>query len=118
MTESLKKLLEMVSKDETLSAKVGAMGKEELLALAKELGIELTEADLAKLAVQELNDDDLDTVAGGAVDETQWFLSESRHAAFCPNCDKFQWQKRYRNRMNRSLVLYVCLTCGWMYEVS
>ena len=66
MTENLKKFLEMVSKDETLSAKVGTMGKKELLALAKELGLKLTEADLAKLAVQELDDDDLDTVAGGS----------------------------------------------------
>ena len=66
MTEKLKKFLEMVSKDETLRAKVGTMGKKELLALAKELGLELTEADLAKLAVQELDDDDLDTVAGGS----------------------------------------------------
>lgn len=66
MTENLKKFLEMVSKDETLSAMVGTMGKKELLALAKELGLELTEADLATLAVQELDDDDLDTVAGGS----------------------------------------------------
>ena len=66
MTENLKKFLEMVSKDETLSAKVGTMGKKELLALAKKLGLELTEADLATLAVQELDDDDLDTVAGGS----------------------------------------------------
>ncbi len=66
MTENLKKFLETVSKDEALTAKVGTMGKEELLALAKELGIELTEADLQKLAVQELDDDDLDTVAGGS----------------------------------------------------
>ena len=66
MTENLKKFLETVSKDEALTAKVGTMGKAELLALAKELGIELTEADLQKLAVQELGDDDLDTVAGGS----------------------------------------------------
>ena len=66
MTENLKKFLETVSKAEALTAKVGTMGKEELLALAKELGIELTEADLQKLAVQELGDDDLDTVAGGS----------------------------------------------------
>ena len=65
MTENMRKLLEIVSKDEALTAKIGAMGMEEILALAKELGIELTEADLQKLAVQELDDDDLDTVAGG-----------------------------------------------------
>ncbi len=65
MTENLKKFLETVSKDEALTAKVGTMGKDELVALAKELGIELTDADLEKPAVQELDDDDLDTVAGG-----------------------------------------------------
>ena len=66
MTENMRKLLEIVSKDEALTAKIGAMGMEEILALAKELGIELTEADLEKPAVQELDDDDLDTVAGGS----------------------------------------------------
>ena len=66
MTENMKKFLEAVSKNEELCAKIGAMGKEELIALAKELGLELTDADLEKPAVQELGDDDLDTVAGGS----------------------------------------------------
>ncbi len=65
MTENMQKFLEAVSRDEALTAKVGAMGKDELLALAKALGIPLTDADLEKPAVQELDDDDLDTVAGG-----------------------------------------------------
>ena len=66
MTENMQKFLELVSKDESLVAKIGTMGKEELIALAKELGLELTDADLAKPAAQELDDDDLDTVAGGS----------------------------------------------------
>jgi len=66
MTENLKKFLEDVSKDAELSVKVSNMDMEELLALAKELGLELTEADLAKPAVKELKDDELDAVAGGA----------------------------------------------------
>ena len=66
MTENLQKFLELVSKNEELSKNVGKMGKEELLALAKELGVTLTEADLAKPAVQELDDDELDAVAGGS----------------------------------------------------
>ena len=65
MTENMQKFLEAVSKNEELTAKVGAMGKEELIALARELGIQLTDADLEKPAVQELGDDDLDAVAGG-----------------------------------------------------
>ena len=64
MTENMKKFLETVSKDAELSKKVGAMNKDELLALAKELGLALAEEDLIKPA-QELEDDDLDTVAGG-----------------------------------------------------
>ena len=65
MSENLKKFLEAVSKDEALVAQVGAMGKEELLALAKELKISLTAEDLEKPA-EELSDDELDTVAGGS----------------------------------------------------
>ena len=38
MTENMKKFLMEISKDEALTAKVGAMGREELIALAKELG--------------------------------------------------------------------------------
>ena len=66
MTENMKKFLEVVSKDEALAAKVGTMKKEELPALAKALGIELTEADFEAPA-GELNEDELDTVAGGGV---------------------------------------------------
>ena len=66
MTENMQRFLEAVSRDEALTAKIGAMGKDELLALAKALGIPLTDADLEKPAVQELDDDDLDTVAGGS----------------------------------------------------
>lgn len=65
MTENMKKFLEAVSKNEELTKKINAMTKEELLVLAKELGIELTEADFAEPA-GELNDDELDAVAGGA----------------------------------------------------
>lgn len=66
MSENLKKFLETVSKNEELSAKVSSIGKEELLALAKEMGVELTAEDLEKPAAEELDDDDLDTVAGGS----------------------------------------------------
>lgn len=66
MNENMKKFLETVSKDEELTKKIGAMGLEELLALAKELGLELSAADLEKPVVQELSDDDLDAVAGGS----------------------------------------------------
>ncbi|MGN0154815.1 MAG: Nif11-like leader peptide family RiPP precursor [Lachnospiraceae bacterium] len=73
MSENLKKFLEQVSKDETLKQKVldcNEMEKEDAIrasiALAKEVGIELTEADFAeKEADNELSDDEMDAVAGG-----------------------------------------------------
>ena len=67
MNENMKKFLETVSKDAELCKKVSAMNKDDLLALAKELGLALAEEDLIKPA-QELEDDDLDTVAGGGSD--------------------------------------------------
>ena len=63
MTENMKKLLEIVSGNKELAAKIGGMGKEEILALAKEVGVELTEADFAQKF--ELSDDELEAVAGG-----------------------------------------------------
>lgn len=65
MNENMKNFLEAVSKDDELCTKVGQMNKDELLALAGEMGLPLTEQDLQK-PVEELSDDDLDTVAGGS----------------------------------------------------
>lgn len=65
MNENLKKFLEKVSEDKALAEKVSAeKNPAALIPLAKEMGIELTEADL-KRPVEELSDDELDTVAGG-----------------------------------------------------
>ena len=70
MTENLKKFLEEVSKDEALQAKVNALesNKEtamaDIIALAKELGIELTEADFAQ-PDGEISEDELETISGG-----------------------------------------------------
>ena len=65
MNENLKKFLEKVSEDKALAEKVSAeKDPAALIPLAKEMGIELTEADL-KRPVEELSDDELDTVAGG-----------------------------------------------------
>ena len=73
MNENMKKFLETVSKDAELCKKVSAMNKDDLLALAKELGLALAEEDLIKPA-QELEDDDLDTVAGGLDAECVCFM--------------------------------------------
>ena len=76
MSENLKKFLDLLGSDKELEAKALACnelgeekGREAMLALAKECGIELTAADLEKQeepASRELDDDELDAVAGGA----------------------------------------------------
>ena len=73
MNENMKKFLELVSKDENLKQKMQSFNEMEPekaiqagIALAKELGIELIEADFAKEKSDgELNDEELDAVAGG-----------------------------------------------------
>ena len=73
MSENMKKFLELVSKDENLKQKMQSFNDMEpekaiqaSIALAKELGIELSEADFAKEESNgELSDDELDAVAGG-----------------------------------------------------
>ena len=77
MSENLKKFLDLLGSDKELEAKALAcneLGEEKgrlaLIELAKECGIELTAADLEKQAEpasRELDDDELDAVAGGAV---------------------------------------------------
>ena len=64
MSENMKKFLEEVSKNDELCGKVNTMVKSELIALAGKMGIALTEADFAQPS-GELDDDDLDVVAGG-----------------------------------------------------
>ena len=64
MTDNLKKLLELVSQNEELQKKLQGLNKDEFIAAAKDLGIELTEADLEQNA--EISDDELDAVAGGS----------------------------------------------------
>ena len=66
MTENMKKFIESISANNELTGKFGSMTKDELIALAKELGIALAEADFEQPAV-ELSDDELDTVAGGGI---------------------------------------------------
>jgi len=73
MSDNMKKFLELVSKDENLKQKMQSFNDMEPekaiqagIALAKELGIELSEADFTEEKSDgELNDDELDAVAGG-----------------------------------------------------
>ena len=65
MTENMKKFLEAVSQNEELTRRMRCAGMEELMFIARELGIALTEADF-KQHTNELSDDELDAVTGGS----------------------------------------------------
>lgn len=64
MTEGIKKLLEIASRNEELKSRLNNASKEEIIALARENGIILTDADFAQSG--EISDDELAAVAGGA----------------------------------------------------
>lgn len=64
MTESFKKLLELISGNEELTARLNNASKDEVIALAKEQGITLTEADFEQSG--EMSEDELDAVTGGS----------------------------------------------------
>lgn len=65
MKDNVKTFFELLSKDEALRKKVCAMTElEEIIALAKELEIELSEADF-ETRDGELSEDELNAVAGG-----------------------------------------------------
>ena len=79
MTENMKKLLEKLSADKTMAEKVAKLEKADLIAAAKALGIELTEADFAQ-ATEEINDDELNAVTGGAL-QNCWCVAGGGGAA-------------------------------------
>lgn len=64
MTENMKKLLEALSKDAEQGKKAREMKKEELIVLARALGVELTAADF-ETPEGEMSDKELAAVAGG-----------------------------------------------------
>lgn len=65
MNENTKRFFELLSKDEEMVKKVCSMTEmEEILALARELGIELTEADF-ETPDGEMSEDELNSVTGG-----------------------------------------------------
>ena len=94
MSENLKKFLELVSEDENMKQKVLACNDMEkgdavrdCIALAKKVGIELTEADFAnKEACSELTEDELEAVAGGedgADDEYFLYNGDGPESCIC-----------------------------------
>lgn len=63
MTESMKKFLEQISENEALAPRMENASKDDVIAIAKEVGITLTDADFEQAG--EISDDELTTVAGG-----------------------------------------------------
>ena len=64
MTENMKNFLAKLSADAELTKKAVKMDKEALIVMARELGVELTEADFLQ-PEGELNENELKVVAGG-----------------------------------------------------
>ncbi len=66
MTNKMKAFLEAVSKDKEIKEKLKVTNdKDEIIAIAKEFGLELTEADLIPQEDGELSENELNAVAGG-----------------------------------------------------
>lgn len=63
MNENIRKFLELASSNEEFKNKLNSATKESIIALAREQGIELTDADFGPTS--EVSDDELNTVAGG-----------------------------------------------------
>ena len=69
MTESMKTFLAKVSADKALAEKAAKLDKDALIALAKDLGIELTEDDFS--AKNDVSEDELAAIHGGH-DQQDW----------------------------------------------
>lgn len=65
MTENIRKLLELISGNAELTARLNNASKEDVIALAKELGITLTDADFDPPENGEISENELETVSGG-----------------------------------------------------
>lgn len=88
MTENMKKFLEaLAAKDE--ANKINDASTEEIVALAAQMGIELSDADIG--CTQELSDDEVEAAVGGNSDEI--YTPKYRVGQFvrftgrdCPHC--------------------------------
>ena len=97
--------------EEMIAKAKEARSVEELIALAKENGVELTEED-AKMYFEQLNakkgelsDDELDAVAGGGCGESK--------TKYCPNCNS-ELRMISEGTGNFSMKFYyLCDSCGY-----
>lgn len=64
MTENMKCFLAKVSEDKALAEKASKLEKNELIVLAKEMGVNLTEADFAQTE-SDISEGELNSVTGG-----------------------------------------------------
>lgn len=64
MTENMKCFLAKVSEDKALAEKASKQEKDELIVLAKEMGVNLTEADFAQTE-SDISEGELNSVTGG-----------------------------------------------------
>ncbi len=64
MTENMKCFLAKISEDKALAEKASKLEKDELIVLAKEMGVNLTEADFAQTE-SDISEGELNSVTGG-----------------------------------------------------
>ena len=64
MTENMKCFLAKVSEDKALAEKASKLEKDELIVLANEMGVNLTEADFAQTE-SDISEGELNSVTGG-----------------------------------------------------
>ena len=87
MNEKLNALKEAISKNPALLEKLEADYRPEtILAIAKELGIELTAADFEHPPVEELTDDQLENAAGGGLSDIIIKVVNFFEDWYCPAC--------------------------------
>lgn len=65
MTDNIKRLLEKISADSALTERASGMDRDALIALARDLGIELSDTDFDTETNADMSDDELELVAGG-----------------------------------------------------
>ena len=87
MNEKLNALKEAISKNPALLEKLEADNRPEtILAIAGELGIELTAADFEESPVVELTDDQLENAAGGGFMDVLKKIKDLFRDWYCPAC--------------------------------
>lgn len=64
--ENARKFIEMVREDEALQDRTANRGEEEVMAIARELGLDFTPEEMKEAArIREISADELDSAAGG-----------------------------------------------------